>query len=314
MESSLRVAPFLRERLYMLNIFAGIIVYNPDMNKLRDNISSVVNQVSGLILVDNGSDNIASIKSLISEFEDHIILIENSENKGVAYALNQIMKYSYKSGANWVLTLDDDSECYPELISMYREFIESNQIHKLASVSCLREDRKYNEHNTSGISKKSKNHMFIGGADQVQYSQDYSLVDTCITSGNLVSVEAWRTVKGFNNKLFIDMVDDDFCFRLRAAGYNIARINRYGFLHELGNDIIKVKIFGREKTVFAYSLKRKYYTARNVRYMIRTYKLGLFNEYSSYLAKRIIGTLLYEKNKYRGIMAYVKGYIAGKNI
>lgn len=314
----------------MYKIFAGIIVYNPDMDKLKANVSAIINQVDGLIIVDNGSGNLDLIKSYISKLEkEHrelydnpadnmvsrpIIMIENQDNKGVAYGLNQIMKCAYKSGVAWVLTLDDDSQCYPELIGMYKDFIASNQVEKLASITCLRKDRKYIEHNSSGLSAKASKNTVMGGADQIQYSREYSVVDTCITSGNLVSVDAWEKVKGFNNSLFIDMVDDDFCFRLRAAGYSIARINRYGYLHELGNDIIKVRFLGREKTVFAYSPMRKYYTARNVRYMIKTYKLGLFNEYSSYLVKRIMGTLLYEKNKITGLKAYIKGFKAGKNI
>lgn len=289
----------------MNKIYAGIITYNSDIQKLYDNILSVLPQVEGLVVIDNGSDNISDIKNVIKQAGENIAIIENSSNKGVAYALNQIFKYADKHSANWVLTLDDDSECYPNLVSMYKEFIESDKVDRLASLTCLREDRKYKDKNTPGI---------IGGADSIQFNQEFSFVDTCITSGNLVSVEAWKKVKGFNNKLFIDMVDDDFCLRLRGAGYNIVRISQLGYLHELGNDIIKVRFLGREKTVFAYSLKRKYYTARNVRYLVRTYRLGLVNSYNSYLIKRIVGTLLYEKDKINGIKAYVKGYKAGKKL
>lgn len=300
-----RVTPFLEEGLNMIKVYAGIITYNSDIQKLKANILSVLPQVEGLVVVDNGSDNISDIKDVIEQAGENIALVENSNNRGVAYALNQIFKYADSSSANWVLTLDDDSECYPNLVGMYKEFIESDRVDNLASLTCLREDRKYKEKNIPNI---------IGGADSVQFSQEFSYVDTCITSGNLVSVEAWKKVKGFNNKLFIDMVDDDFCLRLRGAGYNIIRISQLGYLHELGNDIIKVRFFGREKTVFAYSLKRKYYTARNVRYLVRTYRLGFVNSYNAYLIKRVAGTLLYEKNKIKGLKAYIKGYKSGKKL
>lgn len=305
MESSRRVAPFLEEGYSMLKIYAGIITYNPDIEKLRSNIVAIEPQVDGLVLVDNGSDNLSDIKNLIVTYGDKVSVIENQSNKGVAYGLNQIFEYSSKQSADWVITLDDDSECYPELITMYKNFIETKKVQNLASLTCLREDRKYKEKNVSNI---------IGAADDIQASQEFSFVDSCITSGNMVLVDAWKKVKGFNNKLFIDMVDDDFCYRLRGQGYNIVRINKYGYLHELGEDIIKVKLLGKEKTVFAYSLKRKFYTARNVRYMVRTYKLGLCNSYYSYLFKRVVGTLLYEKNKLKGLNAYIKGYKAGKKL
>ncbi len=290
----------------MCKIYAGIITYNSDLVKFEKNISSILPQVDKLVIVDNGSDNLSDIRKLISNVSCDIALIENQVNKGVAYALNQIMSWSYKSNADWVLTLDDDSECYPNIINMYKEFIQSNRVSNLASLTCLREDRNYVEHNNSG--------NIIGGAHQVQMNQDISFVDTCITSGNLVCVQAWKKIKGFNNKLFIDMVDDDFCLRLRGAGYNIVRINEYGYLHELGHDIITVKFFGKEKRVFAYSLKRKFYTARNVRYLVKTYNLGIKNVYHSYLIKRVLGTLLYEKNKIKGLKAYISGYEAGKKL
>ena len=314
----------------MCRIYAGIIAYNPDIDRLRDNISSVLPQVQGLIVVDNGSKNLNDVRKLIEELQvelqadtsdsvsgnsdsganGKIQIVENSENKGVAYALNQIMHEAVKYGrADWVLTLDQDTVVYDNLVGMYRSFIDGKisdksqngkviNADKIASITCLRHDRNYVEKNVNG-----------GGKADSDCEWEY--VESCITSGNLISVCAWKKVHGFDNRLFIDMVDDEYCYRLRECGYHIVRINSYGFLHELGENLKTVKFFGREKTIFAYSPKRKYYTARNTIYMIRRYKLGIVNEYSKYLSKRFVGTLLYEKNKLRGLSAYFKGFFAG---
>ncbi len=293
----------------MYKIYAGIITYNPDIDKLMKNIIAVLPQVEGLLIVDNGSDNVSDINKLIQRvnvehnpgFTD-ILFKTNDKNKGVAYALNQIMNKAESQGATWVLTLDDDTEVYPELVSMYKKFIDEGKVDNLASISCLRKDRQYKEKNVA--IKESVSHI----------GKEYDIVKTCITSGNLVFVDAWRKVKGFNNRLFIDMVDDDFCFRLGEQGYKIVRLNEYGFLHEMGENIMHVRFLGKDKVVFAYSPSRKYYTARNVRYMINRYDMGLNNEYTRYLFKRIVGTILYEKQKLKGLNAYIKGFKAGKKL
>ena len=43
-------------------ICAGIVLYNPDIERLSDNIDSVISQVEKIYLVDNGSKNINKIE------------------------------------------------------------------------------------------------------------------------------------------------------------------------------------------------------------------------------------------------------------
>lgn len=286
----------------MNNIYAGIISYNPDIDRLKDNISSVLKQVQGLIVVDNASDNIDEIKRLLSEIdkESRIELIVNNKNMGIGYALNQIMKNAHdKKTISWVLTLDQDTVVYDDIIKMYQLFLNSdNKNDDIVSLTCLRHDRNFVEKNANGNAKSP-------------ITEDFTEVKSCITSGNLISVDAWKKIKGFNNSLFIDMVDDEFCYRLREHNYKIIRINKYGYMHELGDSVKKVRFLMNDKNVFIYSAKRKYYVARNCIYMMRRYKLGIINEYSRYLIKRILATLLYEKNKIHEISAYIKGIKAG---
>lgn len=294
----------------MIDICAGIITYNPDIDRLKENIAAVLPQVQGLVVVDNFSDNINDIKELLKAIENeydsagiNIGLIENDKNKGIAHGLNQLMEYAVRNkAADWVLTLDQDTVVYDNLVKMYRDFILSeNYNNKMASLTCLREDRNYEEKNSNG------------GASS-EGDLPYEEVKSCITSGNLISAEAWRKVRGFDGRLFIDMVDDEFCYRLRENGYKIVRINSFGYLHELGENVRNVRFLWMHKTVLEYSPIRKFYTARNTVYMRRRFRLRLINEYSVYLLKRMAGTLLYEKKKLSGMRAYFKGIRAGKKL
>ena len=77
-----------------MKYIAGIVLYNPDLGRLKENIESICKQVDKVILIDNGSDNIREIEDLIKKYLN-CILLKNGENMGIAYALNQILKYAY---------------------------------------------------------------------------------------------------------------------------------------------------------------------------------------------------------------------------
>lgn len=53
----------------MSRIYAGIVSYNPDLLRLKENISSIQKQVP-VILFDNGSRNIIAIQKLISDLSE----------------------------------------------------------------------------------------------------------------------------------------------------------------------------------------------------------------------------------------------------
>ena len=69
---------------------AGIVLYNPDINRLEENISAIAPQVSELILIDNGSKNIDEIAELTAKY-DNITYVRNDDNYGIAKALDQII-------------------------------------------------------------------------------------------------------------------------------------------------------------------------------------------------------------------------------
>lgn len=93
----------------MSRIYAGIVSYNPDLLRLKENISSIQQQVP-VIVFDNGSRNIIAIQKLISDFSE-VQLIRSKKNIGIAAALNQLMQWGYENKFDWMLSLDQDSVC-----------------------------------------------------------------------------------------------------------------------------------------------------------------------------------------------------------
>lgn len=159
-------------------IYAGIVSYNPDMVRLRDNINAIYSQVDKLIIVDNKSENLNDIEYFVEKYEN-IILIKNNDNLGIAKALNQIMEVGLCERADWVLTLDQDSVVSKFLISEYRKYIDMPNVGML---TCMIKDR-----NTKGS-------MFR------ENECEYEEVQKCYTSGCLTKVSAWDTSGHFDEK------------------------------------------------------------------------------------------------------------------
>ena len=110
-----------------MNTAAGITLYNPELDRLGQNIESILPQVKHIFLVDNGSCNLDEIKSLLDKFEN-VTLICNGENLGIAKALNQMCQAAYENGYEWMLTLDQDSVAESELIKKYSRYTEMEKV------------------------------------------------------------------------------------------------------------------------------------------------------------------------------------------
>lgn len=274
-----------------MKIGAGIVTYQPDMDRLRENLNAVVGQVDFVVCVDNGSKNIAALRTFLDASTDtqKVTLIENRENLGIAKALNQIIAAGQHAGAGWMLTLDQDSVAAADLITAYRPYVDNDQI---GMMTCIIQDR------NAGIMVPFKS----GDAP-------YETETRIITSGCLTNVAAWQHCGGFDEKLFIDYVDIDLCQTMIEHGYRTIRVNHVGLLHELGQSR-KVRFLGREWDVFNHSSFRKYYIVRNNLYFIRKHaRNGLVNKRKEYKGLLLYAILvcLYEPNRRANIKAMLRG-------
>lgn len=193
-------------------ICAGIVLYNPDLKRLMDNIDNIVAQVDKVFLVDNGSVNIKQVKQL-HEYSEKVSLICNARNMGIAMALNQLANEAKGQGYTWILTLDQDSVCQPKLIDTYEKYIGMPNV---GILTCNIIDRNF-------------------GVESYTKKAEYEECNFCITSGALLNINAWEKVGGFDNKMFIDKVDYDLCLSMRERGIKIVRVNYNGLLHEIGH-------------------------------------------------------------------------------
>lgn len=261
-------------------LIAGIVLYNPDICRLKENISAIRPQVDKIVLIENGSSDLAYLDSFTYDLE----LIVNNENMGIAYALNQVMQFAQKQGAEWALTLDQDSVVPNNLIYTYLQLI---SLANVGMISCKIVDRNFGE--TAELKNK------ISGYEEVLM---------CITSASMLKVSAWNEVGGFANEFFIDSVDFDMCLLLREHGYKIIRTYDTVLLHEVGHSQLR-KLLGKEYLVYHHAPIRYYYMIRNNIYLGKRHHF-LFHAILR-ACRQLTMVLLYEDKKSVKLNLMLKG-------
>lgn len=280
----------------MSKVAAIIVSYNPDKN-LLDSVNLLISQVEKIIIVDNGSieekrKDISSIKDIDNE---RIEVIFNEENLGIATALNIGVREALKQGFNWILTMDQDSKASKDMVEKMFEVY--NNIDEKERKSILSIFPNFVDERIQSIEENS-------------VMNTYEYVDADITSGNLVKAEVFDKVGFFDDSLFIDLVDTDFCMRLNEKNIKMIKVRDAILYHSLGESQSVKSIFGKFNTS-NHSALRRYYMTRNRFYIWEKYKdLNSFtlNRDKKLFKKEFIKIILGEKDKVNKIKMVFKGY------
>ncbi len=288
----------------MLNICAVVITKDPDPG-LLDRMKELRESVEKIILVDNGSSH-PSLETITQlEVGSWTEVIWNSENLGVATALNMGTRAAIEGGYEWILTLDQDSEpesdMVRELIRSYEKQISKSTIGMIAPrIVDARVDREA---------------LFLRASSKFLYErvrcekQDLDHVATVITSGALINLACFTKVGGFREDLFIDYVDTDFCLRAKLLQYRILVSCRAKLKHQFGD---RKEVRWGPVTLYPsfHSPERWYTISRNRIPMIKKFGLRfpfwLLYEFvaSTYTFTRM---LLTEDQKFKKVFACLKG-------
>jgi rhamnosyltransferase len=279
------------------SICAVIVSYEPD-ESITQLYESIKNQVDEVIIIDNSSRN-KNAKEILLNLSKKIKIIYNDKNYGVAKALNQGALYAIENNYKWLLTLDQDSEflqgTYDLLLKSYDALPDKEKIMLIAP--------QYKEK----IYSEAKNHPVLSETKNIIWKKR----DFIITSGSLIRTEAFASAGFFEEKLFIDKVDLDFCFKLRKKGYECKLARNINFLHELGKPVYKLFF-----KIANLSPERRYYSSKNSIYVIRQYfTFTPFNTSFILLKSSILFAplkiLFFEKQKLIKIKNIYKGLFDG---
>lgn len=278
---------------------AGIVTYQPNISRLKNNIDALVEQVDMIIIIDNGSSNQNELRNILGSYIK-VSVIFNTSNIGIASALNQICTIARENRYDWCLLMDQDSICSDNLIKEYSNYINDNDIAILAPYIVDEFKITLNQYKKLKLPEKS-------------------LCAYAITSGSFINIKIWNDLDGFIDNMFIDGVDSEYSYRVREQGYKIYRINSCYILHQQGNKTEKTHIYRIYRDLagnmsikpafrFNYSKVRWYYMARNNLAIIRKYRglNGSFIPLMSYIL-RFLSVIIIERDKKMVSNAIFKG-------
>lgn len=275
-------------------IAAGIVLYQPNIARLRENLDAICGQVSRVYLVDNASDNLEQVQTLLAEYTN-CILIKKESNTGIAAALNTLMEAAGSDGYLWTLTLDDDSVCDENLVSRLAMYTDREKTGIVCAEAC--DDK---------IGSPSGNLAAKGEVREVEH---------CITAGSLTNFSVWRQVGGFDEKMFIDFVDVEYCTRLKRAGFQILQANGVFVHQEYGSISGSFSIFGKKFYLYNYSPVRVYYSVRNQIYYMRKHRGYIsLRRWQLFLLGYIGKRLFFEQDRWESMKAVVRGVKDGKKM
>lgn len=283
---------------------AGIVTYNPEIERLQENLKAASKQVDFVLIYDNASKNIDEIEKVISAFQN-VRVIKSDTNKGVAGALNELSDIAIEENVEWFLTLDHDSVIPDNFIETCKTFIADD----IGIICPVMYDKRRPQ-----IDATSK--------DKTSY------VDFCITSGSFVNLKVWIQIGKYDEFLFVGLVDNEYCKRVILNGYKILRLNEMLMDHELGTlqpsrlakAYKKLAVILHSKTIAALSYKRKvspfraYYATRNIVYLSKKYENYPCYEFSKKFAmKNGLSNFIRSGFNPKVLQAVIKGYIAGSS-
>lgn len=275
---------------------ATVVLYNPQED-VFSNICSYGDLVDYLIVIDNSVTVNQNLKlKLQNKFQSKLFYIENNENLGIATALNIGTNKAINLGSAWNLTMDQDSR-----------FINFKHY-----IKCLE-------------SIKDQNHIGLLSANTTRnatallpYNPTFDFEETklAITSANFVNLSFFKQVGGYEEKFFIDLVDFDFCLKLRMYGLKILYFKDVLVEHNLGEVFKRRNILSRKiKEKREHSPQRAYYIARNYLFMAMKYRklfpeeFGLIKVINIVFIHDVTKILLYEDQKFNKLRAKLMAFV-----
>ncbi len=214
-----------------------IVLFHPSASDLA-NLVRMARWGALVVAVVNEADDVGRDAALASGAQ----VILNTENLGLARALNQGIAAAFDGGAGYVLLLDQDSrpraDMFDRLLGVARVIEAEGRA--LACVAPVLRDRKA----TTDLAESA----------------------TFATSGTLLTRVGWDRVGQMWEALFIDGIDHEWCFRARARGLETVQVGDAVLEHDMGEGGINV--LGRYRPLHR-SPVRHYYIVRNTLWLAR---------------------------------------------
>jgi rhamnosyltransferase len=219
-------------------VVAVVPGFEPDTPGLVDLIASVLPQVGGVLVVDDGSADASYLKECAALGAS---VVRHDDNQGIARSLNDGLAFARTSGAAWLLTIDQDTVLSPGYVEALLAFANSRAgVIGAETIGDASGDLAYPAREVAG----------------------HLVTDEVFQTGSLWSVGALSRLGGFDESLGIDAVDAEACLKLREAGLSVVLARGVRLEHQYGSGHA-VQLLGRSVVATGHSPARRETMVRN---------------------------------------------------
>ena len=286
----------------MANIGLILVLYNPNWKVTSVVIEQIKNQVDYICIVDNSLKS-SIPKSIISEKKIHYIPLNT--NKGIACAQNIGIEYLLNKRVEYIVFSDQDSLApsglIHRLIKGYNLLNENNIKVGIVGTRAI---------NTQTGKKYPPKAKELGIPPELVSSTSLYPITECYSvrsSISLIPANVIKDIGGFDESLFIDGVDHEWCWRAwHKQNYRSFIIEEAVINHKLGEGDRKIfnksiaipspfRVFYQYRNFFI--LKKRYYTPKEwIKKNSKKYFIKAFY-YPIFIKPRIA----YLKNIFQGV-------------
>lgn len=241
------------------DVCAVVITYQPELGVLRQVLDSVLPQVGSLLLFDNasGGPNADAFGRFLADAQAQgVTVVCSPANVGLGAAMNHAAEHARISGFTYLLLLDQDSLLDPQMVSTLKAACEELAKTKpVAAVGPQFSDRR-NGHVAPFIKIGFPLNRKLYGAPGEHVPCDF-----LISSGSLLPLRTLAQIGGMDERLFIDNVDMEWCFRSRHRGFHLYGICDARMRHSIGDTVRAAWL--KPGGVMIHKPVRLYYIMRN---------------------------------------------------
>ena len=208
-------------------LYVAIVIYNKKISDVLSKYSAKRllekhgEKKTRLIVVDNSDKLLYDDNSELTDFvsEHGIAYIKNEKNLGLSKAYNKAVEYALHDSSNpkfdFLMLLDDDTDItYDYIREIYKEYKAPSRVNDGVNViTGLIE---------SGGAPMSPIRKFTFNYRESNCIRKPGIYDDimCISSGMAVRLDAIEKVGGFDETLFLDMIDYTFLYNLSRHDLN----------------------------------------------------------------------------------------------
>jgi rhamnosyltransferase len=237
-------------------VCAVVVTYHPDATLLAAQLDALQAQVDGIVVVDNATPG-DSVRVLCASHPP-VELLSLTENLGLAAALNAgITRARETPGMTHVLLMDQDSVPEPGMVAALTAALDrQSQRTRVAAVGTRFLDPR------EGVDAPFVRIRFpVNRQLHCNGACDELACDFLITSGSLIPLDVLDQVGDMDERLFIDNVDLEWCFRATSKGYALFGVCGARMLHHHG--ATRHRVPGVPRGVVVHTPRRLFYMMRN---------------------------------------------------